>query len=639
MKKYHVKRIALAVGLALAAPAAMAATWDFSGSNIYMKFLDGDRRIADKIEGNGGDGGSSIDTASGSDRGQFAEVELRAKVTVSPKVEAGFRIQSRSSGAYWSEFGGFGSELNIEKDNNQNKQNYMRLRGIYVQLTPGYSWLSNARIGSSDWGYFDPMTVGQYRYIDRDNVKGFYFSGPALGGTWEAARITQPEYASANWSTANPNGEPVCDPLDPRYQKAPDYTPPSNCGYGNLTASDQGKKQRATYIVQFKAPVGPARLTASAQTYNDNDVVYGAGADNTPLDGRGLTTFFSNDVYKLALEGSAGIVDLKGAVYQSSAKFRNGGAGGGPAPKSDTSGSAFKLDAMFAQLPVDGLSLKYQYFNIGKEYFSMAAARRESDILLTEGSESAWFQWYHSAAWGRNQWVGGSSSDSYQQVASSGWFVDNNLIDFNEAPAESIVGWKGHTIVADYTFADTPMSFEYSRIGYNNDRQNYTGPMADLYAGGLEYFAHRGGLGWDGGANQDRRTSIAVFKASHTFAGGIEGAFKAKWVRDTDKFASNTSVDDRDTNDTGYIFSAGKQLYNDLYGKLAYGHYTRDITVGATNFDNVKNILTLDLTYTLPGMTTGLLTQWITGRGDPSESGTQVDVKQYRLKGYLSTVF
>ena len=34
-----------------------------------------------------------------------------------------------------------------------------------------------------------------------------------------------------------------------------------------------------------------------------------------------------------------------------------------------------------------------QYFNIGAGYVTAPGARRESDVLLTEGSESAWFGW------------------------------------------------------------------------------------------------------------------------------------------------------------------------------------------------------------------------------------------------------
>ena len=46
MKRLSLKPVCAAIGLALAAP-AFAAGLDFSGSNIYMKFLDGNRRSVD----------------------------------------------------------------------------------------------------------------------------------------------------------------------------------------------------------------------------------------------------------------------------------------------------------------------------------------------------------------------------------------------------------------------------------------------------------------------------------------------------------------------------------------------------------------------------------------------------------------
>lgn len=74
MKNYTVKPLCLAIGLAFAGPAS-AATLDFSGSNIYMKFLDGNQRTTST---------SSIDTNSGADQGQFTEMNLVFKATISP---------------------------------------------------------------------------------------------------------------------------------------------------------------------------------------------------------------------------------------------------------------------------------------------------------------------------------------------------------------------------------------------------------------------------------------------------------------------------------------------------------------------------------------------------------------------------
>jgi hypothetical protein len=573
-RSFVAKPLAAAIGMALAVP-ALAVDWSLKESNIYMKFLDGDRRAV---------AAGSIDTASGSDQGQFTELNLQVRGTINPQVETGFRVQSRSSAAYWSEFG-FKDEDSATKTMNSRK--YMKLRGAYIQLTPGYGWLNEARLGSNQWAMFDPFTVGAMRYIDRDNINGFYFRGKIGSATWDAARITMPEYLGFNWG----NG-PTC------------------CG------NDTYQKGEAAYIAQVRVPIGPVKLAVSAQTYSDHNVDAG---DTTPLDGSNLTTTFSNKVYSLKLDGSPmNGIDLKGAVYRSVSSLGSAAVGESwnLTPNGNVSDTAFKFDAAFSALPIQNLTLAYQYFDIGEGYFSITAARRESDVLLTEGSESAWYNW------GNNLWLGGSSADTYQQVVHRG--VDNDFIDFNEAPAERVIGWKGHTFLANYEFMDTPMSLEYTQIGYNNNWQGYSGPLSNWYA-----------------ANQDRKTKIAVAKANHTFRllGGLDTAFKYKWVKDTDGVNTSISTDDVETKDSGYSFTVGNQLHNHLYGSLSWGRYNRKIQNAGTPYDNEKDILTAKFIYSLGGFEFGLLTQWIDGTGDPGLTGTRVDFRQYRLKATAQATF
>ena len=77
MKKYTLRPLCMAIGVALAGTAS-AVTFDFSGTNFYMKFLDGNQHAAST---------SSIDTNSGSDLGQFTEMNLIFKARLSPKVD------------------------------------------------------------------------------------------------------------------------------------------------------------------------------------------------------------------------------------------------------------------------------------------------------------------------------------------------------------------------------------------------------------------------------------------------------------------------------------------------------------------------------------------------------------------------
>ncbi len=605
MKTNRLKPLCLAVGLALAAP-AFALNLDFSGSNIYMKFLDGNRRIASQGAPNTESG--SADTASGTDQGQWTEFEWRIKATLSRQVEAGIRLQSRSSDAYWTDYGGFG-----DQELTPTRANYIKLRGAYIQLTPGYGWLDQALLGSSDWGMFDPFTVGKVRYIDRDNYKGLYFKGNIYGGvTWDAARISLPNYLQFNYG----QGSACC-------------------------ASDASQFNEAVYIAQFKKDFGTvARIAASVQAFNDHEIPADNGND---FDGRRTQNFGQNRVFMLKGETSpiTGL-DLRGAFYRSTFRqplFDQPWIGN---PKSDINDKAYKFDADISLLPV---TFSLQYFNIGAGYYSNMAPRRESDVLLTEGSEAAWFNW------GQSIWLGGAAADLQQTPATPHCFVsgggvcrsnpglaagangivDNAFMDFDEPPAESVLGWKGFTGVARYEIANTPLFFEATRIGYNNNWRNYspTGPLSNFYP-----------------LDQDRSTTILVFKATHTFPiwGGIDTSFKWKRVADKD---NATDVDPgapytlgtRDTKDNGITLGVGNQLFSSLYGSLSWGRYTRDIKLAAANFDNNKKIWSVRLAYNLPGFELGWLTQWINGRGDPLQTGTPIDIRQYRLKAYAKAMF
>ncbi len=168
------------------------------------------------------------------------------------------------------------------------------------------------------------------------------------------------------------------------------------------------------------------------------------------------------------------------------------------------------------------------------------------------------------------------------------------------------------------------MSAEFTYIDYGNNWQNYMGPLNHFYP-----------------ANQDRSTNIFVFKASHNFnvAGGLDSSFKYKWVKDKDKVSLASAADDAESEDSGFVFTLGKQLHNDLYGSISYGRYSRDITAAGVNYDNEKSIWSLKFNYSLAGFETGLLAQWIDGEGDPLRTGTQTDIDQYRLKATVQAVF
>jgi hypothetical protein len=121
--------------------------------------------------------------------------------------------------------------------------------------------------------------------------------------------------------------------------------------------------------------------------------------------------------------------------------------------------------------------------------------------------------------------------------------------------------------------------------------------------------------------------------------GGLELGFKYKLVDDKNGGQVSNATDDRNTKDQGYTLSVGNQLFSDLYGGLSYGQYKRDITKSGASINNDKSILSLRLAYNLAGFETGLLSQWISGDGDPTETGTSAKIKQYRMKAFVKAIF
>ena len=211
-------------------------------------------------------------------------------------------------------------------------------------------------------------------------------------------------------------------------------------------------------------------------------------------------------------------------------------------------------------------------------------------------------------------------------AAGANGLVDNAFMDFDEPPNESVQGWKGLTALANYEIAKIPMSLELTRVNYNYNWQGYspTGPLSNYF-----------------NLNNDRRTNIAVFKIGYVVpvAGGIELGAKLKMVDDKNSGDANDATDDRTTKDNGITLSVGNQLFRDLYGSLSWGHYTRKVNAGGTTFDNKKSILSAKAAYNLAGVEVGGLAQWVSGSGDPTESGTSADIKQYRLKVFVQANF
>jgi hypothetical protein len=464
------------------------------------------------------------------DNGQGTELELLVGGKPNKYIEVSGRIHSRFNQNFWTNFGGFGGR-NPSFEGNPNpctggdcgeydprSNQYVKLRGLTMRITPGYRYVDAVTVGASDWGMFDPFTVGKIRYIDRDNGAGLLMQGKfAEGSAYDLARISLPRlWAGPGYSTG-------------------DY-----------------QLQDAAYVAQFRYSANPMfDFAIVGETVRDVEI---DPEDNDWDDGRDVDTRFDNDVFgiRFGIHPSA-MFDIRGNFYASeNTSYDEFGApvafginGYNPIVGGDADDTAFKLDFDVVDPFQVGLSFNFEYFDIGEQYTSILAARRESDVLLTEGHDGTFaFPGPSNAAYGvfgnndvtRIGYAGWQGNA--QQVATLN--VDNDFTDFDEPMAETVIGWKGFTIVPVWNSGAWQLAGELSLIDYNTNWQawgdasrsitNTIYPATELDTGVGHNFRSAYA------PFQDKETTIALVRGKYTLdvANGVELFGKVKWIDETD---------------------------------------------------------------------------------------------------------
>jgi len=611
------------------------------GGTTYTKWLYGNSRQQGAMYNF-----TTIPGEGSGDNGIGTELELLLNARLSSAVEVRGRIHSRFSQNFWSNFGGFGGNpsgpcLNGDCGEFDSRSNqYIKLRGLAVTLTPGYL-VDSATIGANDFGQFDPYVVGRIRYIDRDNAYGVLVQGSALERklTYDVAGISLPRlWAGPNYKT------------------------------GAFHTTD------ASYVFQTRYAFNDMFDVGGIFQYAiDNELETG---DNNLDDGRNLFPRFRNGVGGVKAGFHMGsVLDVRGSFYRSYMHAENtnyfgtdgndprwvpksfGINGYSPVPAGKHEDNTWKVDLTLNDPLEIGLSLNAQAFSIGADYVAIMAARRESDVLLTEGHDASFgFPGPNNAKYG--VFAGNPSAIGYggwtaesQQVATLN--VDNEFTDFDEPMAETAIGWKGLTFNPVYSNGALDLAGEYSFITYNqnwqawgNDNRSITDtqyPGAELDSGVLHNFrsAYQ--------PFQQKQTQILALKARYVldFGRGIDVFGKVKYIHDTDKrlndkkylpyqdgdcpgggaacagnkryygedstgaqlstadFYGNPNVvtrdgvsgyqfkpfddisdDDRILNYTSFNLGAGYQLTDDLYASLSYTKFMADLQDGNTAFQS-----------------------------------------------------
>jgi hypothetical protein len=560
------------------------------------------------------------------DNGQGTEINLLLASKPSRYVEVTGRIQSRFSQNQWTNFGGFGGRNPAfenppgppcvggdcgEFDPRSNE--YIKQRGLTVRITPGYRFLDAATIGSTDLGMFDAFTIGKIRYIDRDNAKAVLFQGAVADRklSYDLIRVSLP-----------------------RLWAGPGFTT------GDYTAAD------GAYGLQLK--LNPSQyfdLVGIVERSRDIEV---DATDNDLDDGRDVDFRFRNDVYGVKFGvHPTGVIDFRGSAYFSKAESNPtfgtptafGTAGFSPVVAGDQDDEAFKVNLDLNDPFGAGLSFNIEYFDIGEAYTSILAARREADVLLTEGHDGA-FAWPGPDNSSFGVFPGNPTRIGYggwqgtaQQVATLN--VDNEFTDFEESMAETVIGWKGITVAPTWTIGDLDLSAEYTMIDYNTNWQAWGQPDKALDQSPFPNAESDAGVGSFRNAYapfQDKDTKIAVLRGKYLLdvGKGVEIFGKVKWIDEQDDrmtdarflpynadgsvhfyspgnssssiyFAPPTitvngvtgfqwkpfnslSDDDRDMDYKLYQLGAGYQLTDNVYGSATYEKYDVDLEDGNTAF-------------------------------------------------------
>jgi hypothetical protein len=487
--------------------------------------------------------------------GVSSQLEITLSGRVSDAVSAGARIASRY-GERWQDYWEsgnrmYGDTVNTSGDSvGMNRAAYLKLRGPWIQLSPELGWIDWVRIGASDLGMFNPWTIGKLRYIDRDNGKGYFASG-SLGAErsvqWVAAAIALPKlWVGPWWSTGL--GDPAL--TNPFWSN--DWAYATSIRWRVREGTNLRLVADLTQDLEVDA-ADPDAVGSSNPSCQDalGHPIPGCAPDHA-VD---LYLRYASSNVTLDVEQElSDAVRVEALAAWSRQRIDRGlsangvalNAGVSPIVYKDTDDVAIRVRVVATDPFENGLTLRAEYFNIGAEYNAIFGARREADVLLTEG------------------FLGGGQLPTLN--------LANEFIDFDETWVESCIGWHGATGIAEWENEDGDLRLEaeYTFLTFNTNRQNrdvdnvfpdflHTDGFTDI---GLYDYANVGDRGRDPRSvyrrDQWRRSQIAVLRGRKQIElwRGLRIDWKLKYIHDEDYRSTTTTDDDY----LGQIASARLQI-------------------------------------------------------------------------------
>ncbi|MCC7073445.1 MAG: hypothetical protein IT383_19190 [Deltaproteobacteria bacterium] len=528
------------------------------------------------------------------DNGLCSELGLTLTGRVSDRVEAGARLQTRF-GAEWADWYENGDERDAADGSGeslgQNHAAYLQLRGVYLRIAPPIPTIRSVHVGATDLGMYNPWTIGKARYTERDNARAALLDG-SFGApfSYTLGVIALPKlYAGPGYTTG------IADPLidNPFWQR--DFAWAGKLKHDNDWF---GLEHITSAVLDEEADLDDPDAVGSTNAVDARD-----GGVVTNL--RYVNTNHTLEMKSNAIDwlGLSALVGYSYSRTDDALVFNSvsGAQGFTPAPMGEHHGyAAVARVELFDPADID-LDLQLEYFNIGTDWVAVMGARREADVLLTDG------------------FVDG-------QVPTLN--VANEFQDFTEAFYEPVVGWHGSTAVLTWRPGALELAGEGTFLEYNTDTgagsldtdKTYpdflsTDGMTDT---DLFTFANTNDRGRDPRSvyheHQNRRTLIAMVKGAYTLdvLKTVVLRAKSKLIYDTDQ--RDQSIEEAD-NYSGLLFfnkaSVEAPITDELSAAVGYGldawfeeHRSGEVIAGVADYPNyvtIKHKVFTDLRYVFGG--------------------------------------
>lgn len=528
------------------------------------------------------------------DNGFCSELGLTAIGRVSDFVEAGARIQSRY-GQQWANYWENGDLKDVLDGSGEslgmNHAGYLQLRGVYLRVAPPIPTVRYIHLGASDLGMFNAWTVGKLRFTERDNGRGIFIDGSF--GDWlsyTAGRVALPKlFASANYNTG------VDDPFvqNPFWERDAAWALKLKSEWEWFNV-----EHVTSWVLDEEADLDDPDAIGSTNRIDPKD-----GVVTTNPRYQNVNSTFQVASNWLDWLGVRTLVGGSWSKTNDRLVFNSvaGAQGFSPTPMGEHFGYAVVSTAeIYDPFDID-VNLQLEYFNIGKDWVSVFGARREADLLLTDG------------------FVEG-------QVATLN--VANEFQDFTEPFYEPIIGWHGATALLSWVPGDFDVSVEGTFLEYNTDTGEgrldtdkvypdflYTDGMTDTE---FYSYANTNDRGRDPRSvyheHQNRRTVIGVVKAAYTLdvLSGITFRVKQKTIWDTD--LRNLSLEGDDYNGVLLFNRASVEapITDELSAAFGYQldywdekHRSGDVIAGVAQYPDYQTLRQkgfVDMRYTFAGL-------------------------------------